>query len=62
MCTDLTYNYAVARSIIRPTVSHAFALAVMFLNQITGLEAELRGVRTELSKCRAEEPREDGGG
>ena len=33
--------------------SHAFALAVMFLNQITSLEAELRDARSELRRFHA---------
>ena len=33
---------------------HSFALAVMFLNQITGLEVQLCSARTELCKCRDE--------
>ena len=33
---------------------HSFALAVMFLNRITGLEVQLSSTRTELFKCRDE--------
>ena len=33
---------------------HSFALAVMFLNQITGLEVQLCSTQTELCKCRDE--------
>ncbi len=33
---------------------HSFALAVMFLNQITGLEVQLCSTRTELCKWRDE--------
>ena len=37
--------------------SHAFALAVMLLSQITGLEAQLHEARTHLRQCRvATEP------
>ena len=32
--------------------SHAFALAVMFLNQVSSLEAQLHAARTELAQCR----------
>ncbi|MEO7254437.1 MAG: hypothetical protein ABIZ64_09395 [Casimicrobium sp.] len=33
---------------------HSFALAVMFLNQISGLEVQLGSARTELCRCRDE--------
>lgn len=33
---------------------HSFALAVMFLNQIAGLEVQLSSARTELCKCHDE--------
>ena len=33
---------------------HSFALAVMLLNQITGLEVQLCSTRNELCKCRDE--------
>ncbi len=39
--------------------SHAFALAVMFLQKISGLEAEQRSLKSELLLCRASEHRAD---
>ena len=39
--------------------NHAFALAVMFLNQITRLETELRNVRSDLHRCHADRSAED---
>ena len=37
---------------------HGFALALMFFNRIAGVEAELRGTRAELRRCRADAPLE----